>query len=192
MIAALDVKREFRERLEATGLWDSLDLTGSQFLDLSSQVFVELVLFDAGVANRVADIAGDIRLSHPDEEIDVVIRARWSVRSVHYAGAAVGLSGGVRMADRYDVVIVSGSVSQRIIVDVTKDAIEQLESRLKAPGVDPSTYRQIVADLVRGYVELHLSHGGTSYWDPVRFPSLDINAAAVQYMIGHQLFKVGV
>jgi hypothetical protein len=191
MISALDVKSELRRRLEAAGLWESLDLRESQFLDLSPQVFVELVLYDAGVLGKVTDIANDVRLAHPDDEIDVVIRAHWQVRSVLYAGYAVGLSGGVREAERFDIVISSGSVSQSIVVDVTKAAIDLLASRLHATAPGPLTHRQVEANLVRGYVELQLSQGGTSYWDPIRFPQLDINASAVEYMIGHQLFKVG-
>jgi hypothetical protein len=191
MISALDVKSEFRRRLETAGLWESLDLRESQFLDLSPQVFVEVVLSDAGVTNKVADVTNDIRLAHPDDEIDIVIRAHWQVRSVSYAGVARDLSGGIRTAERFEVVIASGSVTQNVVVDVTKGAIDLLKSRLHQTAVDPIAHRRIVADLVRGYVELHLSQGGTSYWDPVRFPQLDINEAAVQYMIGHQLFKVG-
>src|SRR5664279_1603887 len=100
MISALDVKSEFRRRLETAGLWESLDLRESQFLDLSPQVFVEVVLSDAGVTNKVADVTNDIRLAHPDDEIDIVIRAHWQVRSVSYAGVARDLSGGIRTAER--------------------------------------------------------------------------------------------
>lgn len=191
MISALDVKGEFKERLQAAGLWDKLDLRESQFLDLPPQVFVELVTYDAGIADKLADVAGDVQLSHPDEEMDIVIRAHWQITSIRYAGQAVGLSGGVRAAERFEVLISSGSASQRVVVDVTKDAIDLLKSRMSATAVDPRAHRQIVTELVQKFVEMHLSQGGTSYWDPIRVSQLDLNAAAVQYMIGHQLFFIG-
>ena len=191
MISALDVKSEFKRRLDAAGLWDSLDLRESQFLDLPPRVFVELVVFDAGVLGKIADVASDVRLTHPEEEIDIVVRAHWQVAEVEYAGPAIGLSGGMRGAERFDVKISSGSVTQEVSVDVTLDATSLLKSRLETTNVDPLKHRRIVADLVRGYLELHLSQGGTSYWDPVRSPHLDLNAAAAEYMIEHQLFKVG-
>jgi len=191
MISALDVKSEFRERLQAAGLWDQLDLRESQFLDVPPQVFVELVTYDAGVADRIADVAGDVQLSHPDEDMDIVIRAHWQVRTVEYAGVAIGLSGGIRAAERFEVLISSGSVTQKIAVDVTKDAIDLLKSRLGATLADPRVHRQIVKEIVKKFIDMQLSQGGTSYWDPIRSPQLDLNAAAVQYMIGHQLFFIG-
>ena len=190
MIGALDVKRELKERLEAVGLWNKLDLRESQFLELPPQVFVELVLFDASVVNRIADIASDIQLAHPDDGIDIVIRAHWKIRSVNYAGYAVGFSGRVRAAERFDVVIVSGDVTQKVTVDVLQDASSVLKSKLQPVVADSAAYRKIVADLVRRFVEMQLAQGGTSYWDPIRHPHLDINAADVQYMIGHELFVV--
>jgi hypothetical protein len=186
MISASDLKREFKERLEAVGLWNKLDLRESQFLDLPPQVFVELVLHDAGVAERIADVAGDIRAAHRDEEIDIVIRANWKIRSVLYAGHALGLSGGVRAAERFDVVIMSGDETRKVTIDVLKDAVDLLKSKL-LPGM---AYEQVVKELVQKFVEMELAQGGTSYWDPVRHPHLDVNAAAVQYMIGHELFKI--
>jgi len=191
MIAAAEVKKEFRERLEALGLWNNLDLRESQVLDLPSEVFVELVVFNAGVADKIADVANDVRLAHPDEEIDIVIRAHWQVRSVEYGGYAVGISGGVRAAERFDVVLISGDVTQKVTVDVTKDGLNVLKSKFQGSVADPLAHRQLVKELVRAFVEETVKQGGTSYWDPVRAPALDLNAAAVQYMIGHQLFKVG-
>ena len=195
MISALDVKSEFKGRLQAAGLWEKLDLRESQFLDIPPQVFVELVSDDAGVAGRIADVAADVQLSHPDEDMDIVIRAHWRVRSVEYAGVAVGLSGAIRAAERFEVMIESGSVTQKITVDVTKDALDLLRSRIRATVPDRRRHDQIVKDLVREFVqkstEMQLSRGGTSYWDPIRSPQLELNAAAVQYMIGHQLFFIG-
>ncbi len=191
MIAAAEVKKEFRARLEALGLWASLDLRESQFLDLPSEVFVELVLFNAGVADKIADVANDVRLAHPDEEIDVIIRAHWQVRNVLPGGYAVGSDGGVRAAERFDVVLVSGDVTQKVTVDVTKDGLNILKSKFQVTTADPLAHRQLVKELVRVFVEKTVTQGGTSYWDPVRSPALDLNAAGVQYMIGHQLFKVG-
>ncbi len=191
MITAAQVKKEFRERLEPVGLWDALDLRESQFLDLPSEVFVELVLFNAGVAAKVAAVANDVRLAHSDEEIDIVIRAHWQVRSVIYGGHALGLSGGVRAAERFDVVLVSGDVTQKITVDVTKEGLDVLKTKFQGTVSDPLAHRRLVQELVRVFVENTITQGGTSYWDPVRSPALDLNAAGVQYMIGHQLFKVG-
>lgn len=188
MISALDVKGELRGRLQAAGLWDKLDLRESQFLDIPPQVFVELVTYDAGIANKLADIASDVQLGHPDEEMDIIIRAHWQVSSVQYVGQAIGLSGGIRAAERFEVLISSGGVSQRVVVDVTKDAIDLLRARIGATVSDPRGHRQIITELVQKFVEMHLSQGGTSYWDPIRAPQLDLNAAAVQYMIGYQLF----
>lgn len=190
MISALDIKGEIRGRLQAAGLWEKLDLRESQFLDLPPLVFVELVLYDAGLVNRVADIANDIQLAHPEQEMDTVIRAHWQVRSVLYAGYAMGLSGGIRAAERFDVIIFSGSVTQQVIVDVTKDALDLLRSKLGVTDADPLPHRQLIANLVRSYVEMQLAQGGTSYWDPIRVPHLDVNAAAVQYMVGHELFML--
>lgn len=42
-----------------------------------------------------------------------------------------------------------------------------------------------IAAVVSTFLELELRHGGTSYWDPLLDPHLEMNEPAISYVLGH-------
>lgn len=42
-----------------------------------------------------------------------------------------------------------------------------------------------IAAAVKAYLEMLLSQGGTSYWDPLLDKHLDLNESAMSYVLGH-------
>jgi len=83
-------------------------------------------------------------------------------------------TGSPRTAVQYPVMIRSGAAQRRVWVEVTYLASKAFEEK----GVDPEGEKDIVRDFVRE----QLRKGGASYWDPNRYPSLEINADGAEYI----------
>lgn len=181
---------EMLERqLRDSGLVQFLDRERSQFLDLADQIFVEIVLKDA---TRLDDAEKLIRnlareLNTQGIHLDSVVRAVWEVVDVTYAGPSRSPDGGIRVSSEFHVTLKSGTRTHRVVVDVFWGASEFLEEKfsLKSQGRRGSQVStEMLANAVRGFVQHQLSLGGTSYWDPIRFPRLELNDAAMLFLMG--------
>jgi hypothetical protein len=182
---------ELLERhLRDSGLAQIFDRQRSQFLDLQGQIFVELVLNDA---TRLEDAEKLIRVltqEFKDQGIhlDSVVRAVWEVVDIRHAGPSRTPDGGIRSSSEFHVTLESGTRAHRVIVDVFWGAAEFLAEKfsLKTQRSRPANQisNDMLANAVRSFVQHQLSAGGTSYWDPIRFPRLELNDAAMLFLMG--------
>jgi hypothetical protein len=79
---------------------------------------------------------------------------------------------------RFKVTLESGSTQTDVWVDVTPGGYAQLK---QAGQPDEESLKKVVRD----FVAIQLSVGGTSYWDPIRYPRQELNEAAVLYTLHH-------
>jgi len=177
-------------RLHESGLDKILDRERSQFLDLANQIFVEVVLNDA---TRLDDAEKMVRtltreLKEQGIQLDSVVRAVWEIADVQYAGASRAPDGGIRASSAFHVTLKSGARFHRVIVDVFWGAAEFLEQKFSLKNKDSRERSQVSNDMltntVRSFVQHQLSAGGTGYWDPIRFPRLEMNDAAMLFLMG--------
>jgi len=184
-------------RLRDASLWVFVNKQQSQVLDLQDELFAEVVLIDGAALDDVKRI-----VRHAAEELRTqgiqlksVVRALWEVVEVNYVGPSRGPSGGFRAASEFRGVLRSGSRDCQVIVDVGWGAKEFLKHRLGLKdfvGRERGALRQghldeeMLARMVRGFLQHQLSFGGTSYWNPLPRQQLDMNDAAMSLLLGQR------
>lgn len=183
----------FRDKLELAGLAAALNEEKSQFLDLLDGFFAEIVLNDGSklaVAERIIRSVKE-ELEERDVRVDSIVRAVWRVKEINFIGPARGVSGGLKAALEFEAVLESGTRECRVSVELTLAALNMLREKLALsdkvgfPGwarngdVDEDTLRKVV----REFLDFQLLSGGTSHWDPIRFPKLELKEAAVSYLM---------
>ncbi len=197
MISTLHQIRETLERrLRDAGLEQFVDRERSQFLDLDGgEVFAEIVLNDGSVLDDVEKIvhltADDVKTQ--GVSLDSVVRAAWEIISVEYSGhlaLAPDLTQS-RAAVEFRVMLRSGTRQCRVIVDATWAAIELLEHELGLRDAQSSValppghvVREMVAPVVRKFIERALARGGTSYWDPLQDSQVELTATDMSFLMG--------
>lgn len=185
-----EAEERLERQLRESGLAQFLDRERSQFLDLADQIFVEIVLNDA---TRLDDAEKIIRnlareLNAQGIHLDSVVRAVWEVVDVAFAGPSRSPDGGIRASSEFHVTLKSGTRIHRVTVDVFWGASEFLEQKFSLKGEGVHRRRQVsnemLTNAVRSFVQHQLSAGGTSYWDPIRFPRVQLNDAAMLFLLG--------
>jgi hypothetical protein len=123
-------------------------------------------------------------------EVEVVVRALWSVKEVHHAGRALSVTpGAFRDAEAFTATLVSGGAKTTVEVDVTSAAWEEIEKEIEMmkrggkPGTSSSVVES-VGEVVTRFLQLRLSFGGANYWDPLRLSQLDLGSAEIAYLLG--------
>lgn len=162
----------------------------SQFLDMQDSLFVEIVLDDATYLEDVGKILRNTaqELKAQDITLESVVRALWEILDVNFVGPSRSADGGLRAASMYDVTLKSGNRQHHIAVDVFWGASEFLKQK-RGLGKLTSKSRgefqnELVAKAVWSFVQLQLSAGGTSCWDPLLYPRLEMNDAAMLFVFG--------
>jgi hypothetical protein len=182
-----------RDKLDAAGLVPFLNQDKSQFLDMSESFFAEIVLNDGSKLAAAEQVVRGVREELRDRGIgvDTIVRAIWTVREVRYVGPARGASGGLKAASEFEVALRSGNRECLVAVEVSLSALNMIRQKLALPGmvgvpgwhkegdVDEETLKKVVKD----FVSFQLASGGESYWDPIRFPKLELNEAAASYLL---------
>jgi hypothetical protein len=188
-----ELETVFRGKLEEAGLAAALNEEKSQFLGLAEGFFAEIVLDDGSKLTVAERIVRSIKeeLEERGVSVDSIVRAVWRVKEVSFIGTARGLSGGLKAALEFEITLESGSRQCRVSVELTLAALNTLREKLALaekvglPGwardgdVDEDTLKKIVAE----YLAFQLSTGGASYWDPIRFPKLELKESAVSYLM---------
>jgi hypothetical protein len=182
-------------QLRDAGLFKFVSREHSQFLDLGDELFVEVVLTDGTALNDVEKIvrrtSGEVKAQ--GGILDSVVRALWDVDEVRYIGPSRSSNGGLRAAYEFEVTLKSGAKRQRVVVDVSWSAVEFLRQKLGlgkfVSGSENALQKghlsdAVLAERVRSFVEHELSRGGTGYWDPILYPRLDLNDAAMLFLVG--------
>lgn len=169
-MAVTDIQAQLEGRLDQAGLLPYLDKEESRFVDLEDDFFVELVAYDSTKLPEFGRIVEEVKSGNP--RVKTLVRAHWSIESVGQPAQAYDTkTGAPRFAALYPVNLKSGQGTQQIWVEVTTLA----SMVFKNHGLD-------VEDLVREFVAERLSKGGASYWDPERFPQVEINANMAEYI----------
>lgn len=182
-----------RDRLLAAGLGTALNEEKSQFLDLSDGFFAEIVLNDGSKLAVTDQIVRDVKeqLNERGVELESVVRAVWSVKNIRFIGPARGVSGGLKAALEFEAVLESGGRDCSVSVEVTLAALNKvrekfaLSERVGSPAwvSEGDVHEETLKKLVREFLDFQLSSGGTSHWDPILFPRLELKEAAVSYLV---------
>jgi hypothetical protein len=191
-----ELQRLVEARLRATGLMGVVDRDVCQFLTGLPDCFIEIVLTDASrqadAEQVVKEIAAELKRS--GTQLDAVVRSLWQVVEVSYAGVARTPEGGIRTALDFRSRLRSGLREVEVRVDVSIAALTVLRQKLGKEefianfGWSPQRGDVDEANIqaaVIAYLELQLSHGGTSYWDPLLDKHLALNESAMSYVLGH-------
>jgi len=170
-MAVTDIQARLEGRLGQAGLLPYLDKEESRFVDLEDDFFVELVARDSTKLPEFGRIVEEVRSGNP--RVKTLVRAHWTIEDVGQAVQAYDIpgTGAPRMAVLYPVDLKSGQGAKRIWVEVTTLASMVFEERGLAEK-----------DVVWEFVGEQLSKGGASYWDPERFPRLEINGDRAEYI----------
>ena len=187
-----EIRSILKEKLGSAGLLPFVDAPLGQFLDFPEGPFVEIVLKDASKLPEAESAIEEVNagLKKAGLRLDSVVRALWQVERTELMGPSRSLSGSVKAALDFRVTLRSGGAECDVVVELTLAALDILRERLgiECVGVGwSSTGDDVSLDSLhtaaREFVELQLSHGGTSYWDPQRFPRLELNSAAMSYLL---------
>jgi hypothetical protein len=186
-MTSTELEKQIRQRLQAAGLLSALDEHKSQFLEFPEGFFVELVLNDGA---RLVDVEGIVRelnesLRKQGVELNSIVRANWVVETIGNPGPAVSVSGGIRSAWAFPVTLVSGSAKTDVEIDVTQLAIQEIKGKVADGSLGAMDEKLAMQEIVREFLKLHLSLGGESYWDPIRYPKQDLNDSALLYLWMH-------
>jgi hypothetical protein len=179
-MAVVDVESKFEEKIRQAGLLPFFSANESHFLDLEGDLFVEIVARDSTKLPEFGRIADEIKAENPS--VKTVVRAHWEVEGVGDAVPAYDMQTGTpRTAALYPVILKSGSGERQIWVEVTTLA----SWIFKDHGFDWGAIKRVVRD----FVGERLKIGGSSYWDPIRFPQLEINSDTAEYIASKRSAK---
>jgi len=178
-MTSTEMERLIREKLGAAGLLLVLDEYKSQFLEFPDGLFAELVLTDGSKLLEVERIGREVResLKKQNVDLDVIVRSVWIVKEI--ANPPYGSPLGVW---RIPVILASGSETRAVEVDVQYDVVLDIKNRIAEKALDETS---AVKEVVREFIEMELSLGGESYWDPIRYPQREINGSALSYLFLH-------
>jgi hypothetical protein len=170
-MAVTDIQMRLEGQLYQAGLLPYLDKDESRFLDLENDFLVELVASDSTKLPDFGRIADAVKSENP--RVKTVVRAHWEIESIGRPVQAYDIpgTGAPRTAVLYPVDLKSGRGAKRVWVEVTTLASMAFDYR----GLDETS-------IVREFVAERLSKGGASYWDPERFPRLEINGDMAEYI----------
>jgi hypothetical protein len=181
-LTLMEVESRLETKLEAAGLTPVLRLDLCQFIDLPTGFFVEIVLKDGSLLPQAKKVIAELRreLEVAGLRLDDVVRATWTVSAsdVESLGPARASDGGIRSTERFRAKLVAGRGSCDVTVDVSTAAQEHLKEQLGQAHLS----KDALVSLVRDFLELELSSGGKSYWDPLLHRELDLSAPAVSYL----------
>jgi hypothetical protein len=190
-----ELQKRIEVELALAGIMPVVDRDKSQFLTDLPDWFVEIVLHDASMQADAEQIVRKISAELRESEInlDAVVRSLWEVGKVWFSGPARTTEGGLRAALDFRAQLRSGRRETEVRVDVTISALVVLRQQLGkedfvSGGWSPQrgdVDEQDIAAAVTRYLELQLSQGGTSYWDPLLDLHLDLNEPAMSYVLGH-------
>ena len=180
----LELQDWINDRLQANGAMDVVNRELSQVLDFPDKFFAEVVLVDASKIPNATRAVSEVTegLKQKGLHLDAIVRAIWRVRRVQSEGAAYGETGVPRNAWRFTVQLESGNRETEVYVNVTRLALERLRLKLGIPDSSPVSPEDL-EPVVREFVEMELSLGGTSSWDPILVPTNDLTAAAMGYLL---------
>ena len=125
--------------------------------------------------------------------IGLNVNKLWEVVEVNYVGPSRTADGGLRAALEFRAQLKSGRRTCQVVVDVFWGAMEFLERKLglkefvagQPDVMERSNLNdEMVNQVVRTFLQYQLAAGGTSYWDPLLHPRLELNEPAMSFISG--------
>jgi hypothetical protein len=179
-MTAVDVESKFEQKIRQAGLLPFFSADESHFLDLEGDLFVEIVARDSTKLPEFGRIAEEVKAENPS--VNAVVRAHWEVEEIGDPVQATNLETGTPwFGELYQVTLKSGRGTARIWVEVTTLASRLLRGR----GFDSDAIRRVIHD----FVSKQLKIGGSSYWDPIRSPQLEISGDAAEHIVSKRSAK---
>lgn len=179
MTTAAEVEQAVRQRIQAAGLSSAFLADRSQFLEFPDGLFVEVVVRDGTKLLDFQKILDEIS-QQTSEKVEGIVRAEWQVSRVCDPRPAYSSqTGGVKAAELYTVDLEAGAAQQQVYVEVTVLA----KMTFRDHGIEGDEIKNIVA----GFVKEQLKRGGSSYWDPVRSPNLEITGDTARQILSRTL-----
>jgi hypothetical protein len=189
----VELETVVRDKLKSAGVGPALVEEKGQFLETPEGFFAEIVLNDGSKLPAVERVVRSVKEELKDKgvQLDAIVRAVWRVSDIRFIGPARSVSGGLKAALEFAAVLESGDKECNVTVEVTLAALNRLRQKLalaekvgfpgwsKEGDVDEDTLRKTVAE----FLDFQLSIGGASYWDPLRFPKVELQEATVSYLM---------
>jgi hypothetical protein len=175
---AIQVQDMLLQKLREANLSNVLRMDLSQFLDMEDFVFAEVVLSDGAELDRVEAIVGDLKdaVRACGTKVDCIVRALWEVTQVKDHGTAYGKDGAPRAAHEFYVTVKSGTQVHTVVVEISWGTMEAFRRKRD----------EEIVKIIRKFVGYQLRRGGTSYWDPLKYPRMELNDAAIAFMSAQQ------
>jgi hypothetical protein len=191
------IETTIEQRLKDAGMYSALNKGLTQFLSFPEGFFAEIVLNDASHIQEIEQILRSYNeeLQAKGIALDAVVRAVWKISNVQYVGPARAPDGSILSSIEFKATLVAGEKECTVTVRVPMTALDELRRKLgnrndllqasskKAESTD-AIDSDVVAIVVRAFLEAQLAPGGTGYWDPIRHPVQELNEGAMLFLLG--------
>lgn len=177
-----EIKAVIQQALQNEGLWDCVDETKSQFLNVGHP-YTHLVLDDASKYEQVLETMRLFKLNTA-KDLEYVIRSTWEIVDVTYRGPYYDSQGNLYASSDIGVTLRSKSRIRKLRVAVTWMASRVLQEVTGAADNDYEKHKRDMVDAVRQYIQILLSGSGRdSSWDPLwQRDDLQINANGIEWL----------
>ncbi|HEY5175336.1 MAG TPA: hypothetical protein VII95_07190 [Terriglobales bacterium] len=191
-----ELQKTVKQQLTEAGLGTVIDYESSQFFTVPEGVFAEVVLTDASHQAEASLVLAEMAeaLRAQGVELTSIVRSLWQVGDIRYVEPAWSPEGGISTALRFSAELKSGNRTQFVFVHVTIVALTELRQKLgkedflmhigwlpEKGDVDEGN----ISAAIKSYLEIQLESGGMSYWDPLVNRELELDEAAMSYVLGH-------
>jgi hypothetical protein len=176
------VKELLRQALLKDQLWDTVDQTESQFLEVGHP-YAHLVLNDASAYERVLEVVKALAGSNA-KDLEWVVRSKWEMVSVEFNGPYYDSAGNLYTSSDIGVKLKSGPRTHRLRVAVSYMASQALQEITGAEDKDYERHKRDMTDAVTKYIEILLSgKGRDNSWDPLWLQGdLELNADGIRWL----------
>jgi|ERR1035437_50744 hypothetical protein len=184
-----ELQKTVKQRLAEAGLGTLIDYESSQFLTVPEGLFAEVVLTDASHQAEASLVLAEMAeaLRAQGVELSSIVRSLWQVGDIQYVESA-------QSPLTFSAELKSGNRTQLVFIHVTIVALTELRQKLgkedflmridwlpEKGDVD----KENLSAVIKSYLEIQLESGGMSYWDPLVNRELELNEAAMSYVLRH-------
>jgi len=182
------LKKRVIEELDSIGLLKCLDVETSAFSELprffeASHLSMLLVLDDVAAVAVAGSIVAEIKrdLERQGVELEYEIRAQWKVGSLYSDTLERCEDAGWMPSEHFDVEVESGSAKRSVVIHVSVGARTCMRNYLV--HVPPGHRQSAIYKLLQTCLNQKLSSRGKEYWDPVLYPTRNIEVHDVARIV---------
>jgi hypothetical protein len=175
------LKALIRLELENDGLWNYVDETKSEFLDVGHP-YTHLVLNDASKYEQVLERVRLFKLNDA-RDLECEIHSKWELVDVVYNKGPYYDACGNFYAANIGVTLRSESRISQLSVVVTPGASCALQEITGAAENDYEKHKQDMVDAVQQYIRIRLSGAGRDLWNPLlQENDIKINTGVISWL----------